>query len=65
MFQFCTALGMFVVPLGYLAVWEMTKSIEAATFSAIFILAGMLIIKSPSWGVHYGNSHGVLSKTFG
>ncbi|CAK9822719.1 Protein O-mannosyl-transferase 2 [Anthophora retusa] len=35
---FCTFLGATIVPLSYLIVWDLTKSIQAATFSALFIL---------------------------
>lgn len=40
---------MFVVPFAYLTVWEMTQSIEAATLSAILVLAGsfLLFVKNP------------------
>lgn len=38
---------MFVVPFGYLTVWEMTESIEAATLSAVLILAGWISIQNP------------------
>lgn len=41
MFQFCTFLGATIVPLSYLIIWDLTKSIQAATFSALFILFGM------------------------
>nr|XP_003705238.1 PREDICTED: protein O-mannosyl-transferase 2 isoform X1 [Megachile rotundata]XP_012145078.1 PREDICTED: protein O-mannosyl-transferase 2 isoform X1 [Megachile rotundata]XP_012145079.1 PREDICTED: protein O-mannosyl-transferase 2 isoform X1 [Megachile rotundata] len=35
---FCTCLGASIVPLSYLIVWDLTKSIQAAVFSALFIL---------------------------
>ncbi|KOX71057.1 Protein O-mannosyl-transferase 2 [Melipona quadrifasciata] len=35
---FCTFLGATIVPLSYLIVWDLTKSIQAAAFSALFIL---------------------------
>ncbi|PBC33846.1 Protein O-mannosyl-transferase [Apis cerana cerana] len=35
---FCTFLGATIVPLSYLIIWDLTKSIQAATFSALFIL---------------------------
>ncbi|XP_078034543.1 protein O-mannosyl-transferase 2 isoform X2 [Augochlora pura] len=35
---FCTFLGATIVPLSYLIVWDLTKSIQAATFSAFFVL---------------------------
>ncbi|KZC06223.1 Protein O-mannosyl-transferase 2 [Dufourea novaeangliae] len=35
---FCTFLGATIVPLSYLIVWDLTKSIQAAIFSALFIL---------------------------
>lgn len=44
MFQFCTFLGATIVPLSYLIVWDLTKSIQAAAFSALFILFGIYII---------------------
>lgn len=40
MFQFCTFLGATIVPLSYLIVWDLTKSLQAASFSALFILFG-------------------------
>lgn len=44
MFQFCTFLGATIVPLSYLIVWDLTKSIQAAGFSALFILFGKYCI---------------------
>ncbi|XP_076382009.1 protein O-mannosyl-transferase 2 isoform X2 [Megalopta genalis] len=35
---FCTFLGATIVPLSYLIVWDLTKSIQAAAFSALFVL---------------------------
>ncbi|XP_076166055.1 protein O-mannosyl-transferase 2 [Ptiloglossa arizonensis] len=35
---FCTFLGATIVPLSYLIVWDLTKSIQAAVFSASLIL---------------------------
>lgn len=43
-FQFCTFLGATTVPLSYLIVWDLTNSIQAAAFSAFFILCGMYIL---------------------
>lgn len=43
MFQFCTFLGATIVPLSYLIVWDLTKSVQAAAFSALFILFGIYI----------------------
>lgn len=43
---FCTFLGATIVPLSYLIVWDLTKSLQAASFSALFILfdVGMLTL---------------------
>ncbi|KAK9299727.1 hypothetical protein QLX08_007353 [Tetragonisca angustula] len=35
---FCTFLGATIVPLSYLIVWDLTKSVQAAAFSALFVL---------------------------
>ncbi|XP_054011086.1 protein O-mannosyl-transferase 2 isoform X1 [Hylaeus anthracinus] len=35
---FCTFLGATIVPLSYLIVWDLTKSIQASVLSALFIL---------------------------
>ncbi|XP_076637885.1 protein O-mannosyl-transferase 2 isoform X1 [Colletes latitarsis] len=35
---FCTFLGATIVPLSYLVVWDLTKTIQAAALSALFIL---------------------------
>ncbi|XP_076235237.1 protein O-mannosyl-transferase 2 isoform X2 [Calliopsis andreniformis] len=35
---FCTFLGATIVPLSYLTVWDLTKSLQAAAFAALFIL---------------------------
>ncbi|PSN36572.1 Protein O-mannosyl-transferase 2 [Blattella germanica] len=37
---FCTFLGACVVPFGFIIVWELTRSLTAAIFSASFILCG-------------------------
>lgn len=41
---FCATLGMFLVPFSYLTVWEMTQSLSAATFAAVFILCDVGIL---------------------
>ncbi|XP_024938876.1 protein O-mannosyl-transferase 2 isoform X2 [Cephus cinctus] len=35
---FCTFLGATIVPLSYLIVWELTKSVPSSIFAAIFVL---------------------------
>ncbi|XKL64652.1 hypothetical protein PGB90_004738 [Kerria lacca] len=42
--MFCSTLGMFVVPFGYLTIWEMTKSVDAAAFAALFIVCDVGIL---------------------
>jgi len=41
--QFCTILGLFLVPFSYLTVWEMTGSLNAAVLAGIFILCGKIL----------------------
>ncbi|KAJ9578981.1 hypothetical protein L9F63_024911, partial [Diploptera punctata] len=42
--MFCTFLGACIVPFGFIIVWELTRSLKAATFSSMFILCDVGIL---------------------
>ena len=43
----CAVLGLLVVPLAYLTVWELVKSTVAAFTAAIILLCGEGRVKPP------------------